>query len=124
VAVSIRLFYSVRFSHSSHISFAIASKEDRELLEEVCSYYDLQPRGSAGEHSAAVGGKFDISNKQRLGLSEVQLVQKMIDGVSKVIYFEEQLASGAMTPSQVRDMIHRKSQLFVHQSFYAIRLKL
>jgi len=50
--------------------------EDKELLEHVCSAYDLQPRGSAGEHSAAVGAKFDVSNKQRLGFSEVELVQK------------------------------------------------
>lgn len=28
--------------------------EDRELLDKVCSAYDLQPRGSTGEHSAAV----------------------------------------------------------------------
>jgi len=67
---------------------------DKELLEEVCSAFDLQPRGSAGEHSAAVGGKFDVSNKQRLGFSEVELVQKMIDGVSKVIELEEILAAG------------------------------
>jgi len=67
---------------------------DKYLLDEVCSAFDLQPRGSNGEHSAAVGGKFDVSNKQRLGFSEVQLVQKMIDGVSKVISLEEKLNSG------------------------------
>ena len=50
-----------------------------------------------GEHSAAEGGKWDISNKQRIGFSEVQLVQKMIDGVSKVIELEEMLAAGAST---------------------------
>jgi creatine kinase len=38
--------------------------EDKELLELVCSKFDLQPRGSNGEHSAAIGGKFDVSNKQ------------------------------------------------------------
>merc|ERR1711871_1063569 len=65
-----------------------------ELLEEVCDAFDLQPRGSAGEHSAAVGAKFDVSNKQRLGFSEVELVQKMINGVTKVIALEEKLASG------------------------------
>eukprot|EP00341_Mesodinium_pulex_P004891 CAMPEP_0116947276 /NCGR_PEP_ID=MMETSP0467-20121206/37560_1 /TAXON_ID=283647 /ORGANISM="Mesodinium pulex, Strain SPMC105" /LENGTH=448 /DNA_ID=CAMNT_0004631365 /DNA_START=36 /DNA_END=1382 /DNA_ORIENTATION=+ len=75
--------------------------EDKELLEQVCSAFDLQPRGSAGEHSPAVGAKFDVSNKQRLGFSEVQLVQKMIDGVSKVIELEEMLAGGA-TPADVR----------------------
>jgi creatine kinase len=69
--------------------------EDVELLEDVCSAYDLQPRGSAGEHSAAVGAKWDISNKQRIGFSEVQLVQKMVDGITKVIQIEEMLAGGA-----------------------------
>ena len=57
-----------------------ASASDRLLLEEVCSAFDLQPRGSAGEHSAAEGGKFDVSNKQRLGFSEVQLVQVRKEG--------------------------------------------
>lgn len=77
---------------------------DKELLETVCSAFDLQPRGSAGEHSAAVGAKFDVSNKQRLGFSEVQLVQKMIDGVTKVIELERMLANGG-TPDDVRAKI-------------------
>lgn len=68
--------------------------EDPVLLEEICDSFDLQPRGSAGEHSAAVGAKWDISNKQRIGFTEVQLVQKMIDGVTKLIALEEKLAAG------------------------------
>lgn len=79
-------------------------QEDKELLEQVCAKFDLQPRGSAGEHSAAVGGRFDVSNKQRLGFSEVQLVQKMINGVGKVIEFEEMLANGK-TPKEIRDIL-------------------
>ena len=71
--------------------------EDPVLLDQVCAKFDLQPRGSAGEHSAAVGAKFDVSNKQRLGFSEVELVQKMIDGVTKVIELEEAMAAGAST---------------------------
>lgn len=78
--------------------------DDRELLEEVCSKFDLQPRGSNGEHSAAIGGKFDVSNKQRLGFSEVELVQKMIDGVTKVIELEKSLAAGA-SPADIRALI-------------------
>jgi creatine kinase len=77
------------------------NEEDKHLLDEVCDAFDLQPRGSAGEHSAAVGGKFDISNKQRLGFSEVQLVQKMIDGVTKVIEYEKMLGNGS-TAAEVR----------------------
>lgn len=67
--------------------------KDPHKLEEICSGFDLQPRGSSGEHSAAVGAKWDISNKQRIGFSEVQLVQKMIDGVSKLIALEQKLAA-------------------------------
>ena len=51
-----------------------SSAEDKELLEQVCAAFDLQPRGSAGEHSPAKGAKFDGSNEQRLGCSEGQLV--------------------------------------------------
>jgi creatine kinase len=78
-----------------------SSHEDKELLEQVCDAFDLQPRGSAGEHSPAKNAKFDVSNKQRLGYSEVQLVQKMIDGVTKVIELEEALAAGA-TAAEIR----------------------
>ena len=68
--------------------------ENVELLEKICASFDLQPRGSAGEHSAAEGGKWDISNKQRLGFSEVELVTKMVNGVEKLIKCEEKLAAG------------------------------
>ena len=73
--------------------------KDVHKLEEICAGFDLQPRGSSGEHSAAIGGKWDISNKQRIGFSEVELVQKMIDGVTKIIAIEEKIAGG-MTVDQ------------------------
>jgi len=79
-----------------------AGGEGKELLDEICSGFQLQPRGSNGEHSPAVGGKFDVSNKQRLGFSERDLVQKMIDGVTKVIACEELLASGK-TAAEVKE---------------------
>jgi creatine kinase len=69
--------------------------KDPHKLEEICARFDLQPRGSSGEHSEAVGAKWDISNKQRIGFSEVELVQKMIDGVTKLIAMEEELAAAA-----------------------------
>lgn len=78
-----------------------SSHEDKELLETICSMFDLQPRGSAGEHSPAKDAKFDVSNKQRLGFSEVVLVHKMIAGVTKVIEYEEMLAAGS-TPADIR----------------------
>merc|ERR1711990_557343 len=65
--------------------------EDPMFLDAVCAKFDLQPRGSNGEHSKAEGGVYDVSNKQRLGFTEVELVQKMITGVAKVIEYEEML---------------------------------
>ena len=35
----------------------------------------IQVRGSAGEHSEAVGGKYDISNRERLGLTEYEVMR-------------------------------------------------
>jgi len=73
--------------------------KDVERLESLCDQYDLQPRGSAGEHSASVGGKYDISNKQRIGFTEVQLVQKVIDGVTELIKIEQGLVNAAKAES-------------------------
>lgn len=59
-------------------------------LEELADSMGLQARGGRGEHSPpGPNGEFDISNKGRIGLSEVQLVQLMIDGVDKLIDLEE-----------------------------------
>lgn len=59
-------------------------------VEDLCDSMGLQARGSKGEHSPPGPlGEFDISNKGRIGASEVELVQRMIDGVKKLIEMEE-----------------------------------
>jgi len=59
-------------------------------LEELVDGMGLQARGGRGEHSPpGPNGEFDISNKGRIGASEVELVQRMIDGVDKLIDMEE-----------------------------------
>ena len=57
------------------------------------SYFRLlKARGSKGEHSPpGPNGEFDISNKRRIGYSEVELIQQMIDGVDELIKMEEAL---------------------------------
>merc|ERR1719223_1949215 len=59
-----------------------------------CNKLRLQPRGIHGEHSETDGGIYDLSNKERLGKSEVELVQTMIDGVAKLIEIEKALEAG------------------------------
>ncbi|XP_064542042.1 arginine kinase [Drosophila montana] len=66
---------------------------DRAKLEELANKYNLQVRGTAGEHSEAKGGVYDISNKRRLGLTEYQVVLEMHKGISALIDAECQAGS-------------------------------
>ena len=57
-------------------------------------YLFLKKRGTGGVDTAAEGGIFDISNADRLGFSEVELVQGVIDGVNLLIEMEKCLEKG------------------------------
>jgi len=54
----------------------------------------LQARGGGGVDYAAKGGLYDLSNAERLGKSEVELVNIMIRGIRQCIKWEKQLESG------------------------------
>jgi len=54
----------------------------------------LQARGTAGVDSASTGGTWDISNADRLGKSETQLVNIFIEGVAQIIKWEQSLEAG------------------------------
>jgi arginine kinase len=69
---------------SVHIHLPKLSK-DMSRFEGIASQYNVQIRGSAGEHSDTSDGIFDISNKRRLGRSERDLVQDMYNGVKAMI---------------------------------------
>eukprot|EP01060_Flectonema_neradi_P031070 TRINITY_DN462_c0_g4_i1.p1 TRINITY_DN462_c0_g4~~TRINITY_DN462_c0_g4_i1.p1 ORF type:complete len:481 (+),score=120.04 TRINITY_DN462_c0_g4_i1:85-1443(+) len=66
----------------------------RKDFKDICKKMGLQARGAAGVDSASVGGKWDISNADRLGKSEVQLVNIMIRGNSKIVRWEKMLEEG------------------------------
>ncbi|BES92033.1 unnamed protein product [Nesidiocoris tenuis] len=63
----------------------------REKLEEIASKFNLQVRGTRGEHTEAEGGVYDISNKRRMGLTEFQAVKEMNDGIAELIKIEKEL---------------------------------
>ena len=67
----------------------LVAKMGEDGLKEWAKENHLQVRGLYGEHSDSSGAIYDISNKYRLGYSEVQLVQFVIDGVNKLIKMEE-----------------------------------
>merc|ERR1712119_83166 len=73
---------------SVHVDLPGYTKEGLKTLQARCEELHLQPRGTRGESGGQTGCTYDISNKHRLGYSEVELVQKMIDGVN-VLYKED-----------------------------------
>merc|ERR1712154_314842 len=68
------------------------TKEGVKKLQDRCEELHLQPRGTRGESGGQTGITYDISNKHRLGYSEVELVQKMIDGVNTLVKEDRDLA--------------------------------
>ncbi|XP_058058277.1 arginine kinase 1 isoform X3 [Anopheles bellator] len=75
---------------SVHIKVPKLAK-DYAKLEATGAKYNLQVRGTRGEHSEAEGGIYDISNKRRMGLTEFQAVKEMYDGISEIIKIEASL---------------------------------
>ena len=73
---------------SVHIDLPGWTKEGLDALKKRCEELKLQPRGTRGESGGQTGCTYDISNKHRLGYSEVELVQCMIDGVN-TLYDED-----------------------------------
>merc|ERR1711912_32148 len=69
----------------------LSSRPDwKELLGKML----LQARGTGGVDSANVGGTWDISNADRLGRSEVELVNLLIEGAAQLVKWEKALDAG------------------------------
>ncbi len=75
---------------SVHIALPKLAK-DMETFKAITDKHHLQIRGIHGEHSESEGGVYDISNRRRLGVTEVQCVQDMHDGVVALIEKEKSL---------------------------------
>jgi len=54
----------------------------------------LQVRGRRGVDSQSEGGIYDISNADRIGKSEVHLVNEFIEGAAKMVQWEIALEKG------------------------------
>ena len=76
---------------SVHIKLPNLS-EKMDEFKAIADRYNVQIRGIHGEHSDSEGGIYDISNKRRLGVTEVECVQDMHDGVVALIKREKELS--------------------------------
>jgi len=77
---------------SVHVQLHKLSKRDD--FEKIVFGLQLQPRGTGGEHTAAIDDVYDVSNRARLKKSEREFVQLLIDGVNKLIEMEKRLDEG------------------------------
>uniref|UniRef100_A0A8C5WG41 Creatine kinase U-type, mitochondrial n=1 Tax=Leptobrachium leishanense TaxID=445787 RepID=A0A8C5WG41_9ANUR len=89
-----------------HIKLPLLGKDAR--FPKILDNLRLQKRGTGGEDTAVVDSTFDISNLDRLGKSEVELVQLVIDGVNYLIDCEKRLEKGQdiLIPSPVSQFNH------------------
>merc|ERR1712111_277813 len=76
---------------SVHVDLPGFTKEGLDSLKARCEELKVQPRGTRGESGGQTGITYDISNKHRLGYSEVELVQCMIDGVNTLVKEDREL---------------------------------
>ena len=76
---------------SVHVDLPGFTKEGLPALKARCEELKVQPRGTRGESGGQTGVTYDISNKHRLGYSEVELVQCMIDGVNTLVKEDKDL---------------------------------
>ena len=75
---------------SVHIHLPYLGKSKKEF-QAIADKYHVQIRGAHGEHTETDDHIYDLSNKRRLGRSEVDLVQDMYDGVTAMIAKEKEL---------------------------------
>jgi len=88
-----------------HIKIPLVSETAH--FETILKKMRLQKRGAGGVDCEAKGGIFDISNDDRLGFSEVQLVQMVIDGVHFLTNCEKKLETG----QSIDDDVNKLQQL-------------
>ena len=64
---------------------------DRKTLDDLASRYNLQIRGTRGEKTEIEDNIFDLSNRQRFGIPEVEIIQTLHRGIAAIINAEQQM---------------------------------
>ena len=78
----------------------------------------FKARGTAGVDSASSGGTWDISNADRLGKSEIELVNIFIEGVAQIIRWEQALEQGQNIDAEVAAIGLPKTVTIEVKDFY------
>ena len=89
---------ALRASVHIHLPQLGANKKEYNA---IADRFKLQIRGIHGEHSESADHIYDVSNKRRLGLSEVELVQDFYNGVKALIAREKELVAASQRRAAV-----------------------
>lgn len=113
-----------------HIKLPLLSVHPK--FDEILAKLRLQKRGTGGVDTESTDATFDISNLDRIGYSEVELVQNVIDGVNTLVQFEKgleqkksiddavkELSSGVKSTETVGDVIDNFPDLRSHNNWMA-----
>lgn len=63
--------------------------KNRSILNKIVDQHQLQIRGTGGENTEVTDSVFDISNKRRLGISEVSIITGLHKGLLAIIDAEK-----------------------------------
>merc|ERR1711970_1016975 len=86
-----------------HVKIPLVSA-NTEAFGTILKKMRLQKRGAGGVDCEAVGGIFDISNADRLGFSEVELVNMLIEGVHFLVNCEKMAEAGQSIADGVNNL--------------------
>lgn len=65
--------------------------QNKEKFNNIATQHHLQIRGIHGEHSKSVQSIYDISNKRRLGITEIDCLNEMCFGLLQIIQEEQKI---------------------------------
>jgi len=70
----------------------------------------LQVRGTGGVDSASTGGTWDVSNADRIGKGEVDLVNTLIEGAAQLVIWETMLDKGGADAMKAQSEIMTRAR--------------
>jgi creatine kinase len=102
------------FMHNDHLGFVLTCPSNlgtglragtmvnlpklssRPDWKKLMNAMKLQARGTGGVDSASTGGCWDVSNADRIGKGEVDLVNILIEGAAQLVKWESMLETASM----------------------------
>ena len=101
---------NLQFAHSNHLGFLTSCPTNigttmragvhirlkrlsrkPKLLDQLIKKYRFQIRGTGGEKTRVDDAVFDISNRQRLGITESDIIENLHTGLCEIIQIEKRL---------------------------------